>query len=116
MKKVSFDLPSKASEIEPWSKKILLSYENWAIFFFAITFLSLAIGQLGDSTQSEQRWTLAWGLILFFWAAFLVFCGKSADMSGRRWWIWMCLAFFLPFISVFAALIFRTSNQRSKSS
>jgi MFS family permease len=115
MKQITLNFPSKISEIEPWCKKLILSYDNWAVFFFSLTVLSLAVGQMGDSTQSDQRWTLAWGVFLFLWSAFLVFCGKSADLNGRRWWVWMLTAFFLPFISIFAALIFRTSNQRSKA-
>ena len=110
MKKITFSIPSSLHEIEPWSKRLLLSYDSWGALIMALTFLSLAIGQLEDSTQSDQRWTVAWGIIIYLWLAFLVFCGKSADLVGRRWWIWMLMAFFLPFVSIIAALIFRTSN------
>lgn len=110
MKKITLSIPSSLHEIEPWSKRLLLSYDNLGALIVALTFLSLAIGQLGDSTQSDQRWTVAWGVLIYLWLAFIVFCGKSADLVGRRWWIWMLMAFFLPFVSIIAALIFRTSN------
>ena len=110
MKKYTFELPSKKSELEPFLKKYLLEYSNWATLVFLLTFADLAIGVMGDASQSDQRWTLFLGLVIFIWISFIVFTGKSADLVSRKWWVWMIIAFFLPMIAAIAAVIFRTSK------
>jgi hypothetical protein len=115
MKQITFNFPTSASEIEPFVKKIVLSYDNWATLFFVLTVIELALGQIGDSSQSEQRWTLFWGILLFIWASFLVFTGKSADSVNRRWWLWMVIAFFLPFVAVIAIFVFKTAASKNGS-
>lgn len=110
MKRITINIPSNKTEIEPWLKKWILSYTNLGSVIFALTVAELALGQLGDATQSDQRWTVFWGVMLYLWGAFLVFNGKSADLVNRKWWAWMLIAFLLPFISIVASLIFRTTK------
>ena len=110
MKRITFDIPSNKAEVEPWLKNWILSYDNLGVAVFVLTFALLVLGQIGDATQSDQRWTVFWGAMLFLWGSFLVFNGKSADLVNRKWWIWMLIALFLPFIAIVASLIFRTTK------
>jgi hypothetical protein len=110
MKRITIDIPSNKKEFEPWLKKWILSYDKLGSVIFVLTFTLLALGLMGDATQSDQRWTAFWGAMLYLWCAFLIFNGKSADLVNRKWWIWMLIALFFPFIAIVASVIFRTTK------
>ncbi len=112
MRKINFEIPTKISEVEPFLRKHLLDYSNWGALVFLFTFADLVTGFLGEASQSDQRWTLFVGLVIFLWISFIVFTGNSANLVNRNWWAWMIVAFFLPMIAAIAAVIFRTSKPK----
>lgn len=114
MKNISINVPSSRAEVEAMAKRGLLSYERWAWVIGAITGVSLFWDyNFSDATQSDQRFTLGFGLVLYGWLAFLVFIGKSAEKVKRKWWAWMLTGVFFPVIGLIASIIFRTSKTKA---
>lgn len=114
MKKISLNVPSTQAEAEAMAKRGLLSYTRWAWVIVVITWVSLFWNyHFNDATQSDQRFTLGFGLVLYGWLAFLVFIGKSAEKVKRKWWAWMLTGVFFPVIGLIAAIIFRTSKTKA---
>jgi len=114
VKTLSFKVPSTSAEFGAWIKPRLLSYDKWfnliAITTAGILFVNYFFL---DATQSDQRFAMGFGLVLYLWIVFLVFIGRSADKVNRNWWGWMLTAIVFPFIALIAAIIFRTSKTKA---
>ncbi|MDA2996709.1 MAG: hypothetical protein O3C26_04240 [Actinomycetota bacterium] len=114
MKNMSLNVPSTQAEAAAMAKRGLLSYARWASVIGVITLVSLFWNyHFSDATQSDQRFTVGFALVLYGWLAFLVFIGKSAEMVKRKWWAWMLTGMFFPVIGLIAAIIFRTSKTKA---